>query len=758
MTPELTVAAGLQRHQAGQFAEAEAIYRQVLAHNPNDSDALNLLGVLALQANRLDISLDLISRALAVDGSVANYHTNRAIVLERMGRGDEAMQSHLQALRLQPNSPEVHCNIGNLLHKQSRNDEAAAAFEMALRLRPDYAEVHYNLGNVRISQGRKKEAVAEYQAAVRIKPDCMEAYINLGNVLQELNRLDEAIATYQQALKIRPNWASAFNNLGNACRAAGRLREAIAYCQQAIALNENFPEAHYNLANSYRDGRQLDLAIASYSRAVELKPDYAKALVNWGVALREGHRFEEAIACYQRALALQSKSAEAHNNLGNILKENGQLNEAIDCFKKALELAPKNAQIHSNWIYLLYFHPDYDAAAIFREHQEWARRHAEPVGKLTLHHDASDRPQPDRKLRVGYLSPNFYSQAESFFVVPLLEAHDRTKFEIFAYSCGRRSDEITERTRRAVDHWRDVVRQDDERVAEQIRDDKIDVLVDLSMHMGQNQLLVLARKPAPIQVTWLAYPGTTGLPAVDYRFTDAWMDAPDAPTPHYSEESIWLPDVWCCYDPLIGTPPVNQLPALDAGVITFGSLNNFCKLNDGVLDLWSQALIAVGNSRLLLLAPRGQMRKNIVEKLASRGVAPDRVEFVDYAARPEYLKLYNRIDICLDPLPYNGITTTCDALWMGVPVVSLAGQRASGRAGASLLSGAGFPQWTTRQPADFVRVCAELASDVNQLAEIRASLRQKMKASILMDFPRFARGVEHAYRMMWQSYCGRRLT
>jgi predicted O-linked N-acetylglucosamine transferase (SPINDLY family) len=351
------------------------------------------------------------------------------------------------------------------------------------------------------------------------------------------------------------------------------------------------------------------------------------------------------------------------------------------------------------------------------------------------------------------VSPDFRDQAESFFVVPLLEAHDHDQFEIHCYASVAKPDAVTSRHRHAADVWHDVLALSHADLAQQIRDDAIDVLIDLTMHMQNHRLQVFARKPAPIQVTWLAYPGSTGLPTMDYRLTDRYLDPRELETPHYSEESVWLPDSWCCYHPLTQEPPVNLLPASSIGTVTFGCLNNFCKVNSGVLELFARVLQAAERSRLLMLAPGGSARHRVLRQLSEQGILAERIEFVGRKSRPEYLQLYHRIDIALDTLPYNGITTTCDALWMGVPVVSLAGTRPASRAGLSQLSNLGLPELVSFTAEDFARTAVELARDLPRLAELRRTLRTRIESSVLMDAPRFACNVEAAYRTMWRRWC-----
>ena len=356
-------------------------------------------------------------------------------------------------------------------------------------------------------------------------------------------------------------------------------------------------------------------------------------------------------------------------------------------------------------------------------------------------------------MKIGYVSSNFYRQAECFFVAPLLEHHDHEQFEIHCYSSVNRPDAITAQLQTSADVWHDVLRMSNETLAESIRAEGIDILVDLSMHMGNKRLTMFACKPSPVQVTWLAYPGTTGLDTIDYRLTDAHMEPLGADDSWSSEQPVRLPDCWCCYEPLGEYPAVNPLPAIENGYVTFGSLNTPMKFNEPLLQTWAKVLAEVPRSRLLLLGSEGAWQEFVRSIFAAAGVEPDRVSFAKPCPWVEYLNLYRTIDIGLDPLPYNGITTTCDALWMGVPVVSLLGHTPAGRAGLGLLRTVGLPELVAATENEFVRIATELAGNRPRLIELRSTLRERMQGSPLMDGRRFARNVEAAYRTMWQRWC-----
>jgi protein O-GlcNAc transferase len=812
---------GLQHHQAGRLADAEALYRQILAVQPKHADALHFLGVMAHQVGRHDVAVDLIRQAIVFDPNNPGAHSNLGEACRAAGRSDEAVAAFQRALGLRPDYPEAYYNLGIVLREQGLLDEAVAAFQRALRLRPDFPEAHNNLGNALRDLGRLDDAVTAYRRALQLKPDLSETCNNLGNALREGGQLEESIAACRAALQLKPDYPTAHLNLGITLNERGQHDESMAECRRALELKPDYAEAHYYLGNLLRERVQLDEAVAayrralhfkpdypeahnnlgaalagegqldeavvSYLRALQLKPDYAEAFSNLGSALAgqgqfdkavaafrraielkldypEAHynlgnaliergQHDDAVAAYRRALEFKSDYPEAHYNLGNALARQGRLDEAITEYHRALQIKPNHLGAHSNLIHTLHFHPDYDERAISEEHQRWNRQFSDPL-KPFLRPHAND-PAVAGRLRIGYVSPDFRDHPAGRYALPLFECHDGERFEILCYSGVLRPDWMTERLRALAGGWRNTVGLSDAGLAEMIREDGVDILVDLAMHTGGNRLPVFARQPAPVQVTWLAYPGSTGLPGVGYRLTDAHMDPPGNEPAWSAEKPVRLPDCWCCYDPVGDSPEINALPALSAEGVTFGSLNNFAKAHEGVLALWARVLEAVKGSRLLMFCPEGRTRERVVAFFGARGIARERVELVGYLPRWEYLRLYQRIDLGLDPFPFNGMTTTCDALWMGVPVLTLPGEMPVSRAGLSLLSIIGLEEFAMNSEEDYVRKAVELAGNLPRLADLRATMRARMQASPLMDAPRFARNVEAAYRSMWQAWCSK---
>ncbi|MGD0768986.1 MAG: tetratricopeptide repeat protein [Tepidisphaeraceae bacterium] len=684
MTLQQHLDSGLSHHQAGRLAEAERIYRQILAEQPEHAVAMHLLGVIAHQAGRNDLAVDLIRRALA----------------------------------LMPNCADAYSNLGNALKDKRQLDEAIASYRQAIRLKPEHGDAHYNLGNA----------------------------------LREIGQLDEAIAAYRQAIRIKPGYAEAHGNLGIALVEVGQLDEAIASHRQAIRLKPELAEAHYNMGIALQGKGQLDEAIAAYRQAIRLKADFAEAYSNLGIALVGLGQLDEATKAHLEAIRFKPNLAEAHNNLGNALKDMGQLDEAIASYRQALRLKPGYASAYSNLIFALHYHPGYDVRMIHEVLGRWNRQHAEPLKKFIRPH-ANNR-DPDRRLRIGYVSPGFGDHPVGWFLLPLLANHDHQRVEVFAYAQVPAPDKMTQRLRTHTDAWRSLVGLSDAQAADLIRQDRIDVLVDLALHAANNCLLVFAHKPAPVQATYLAYAGSSGLATMDYRLSDPYMDPVGGDDSVYSEQTIRLPQTYWCYQPVVDLP-LQAPPTLEKGFITFGCLNNFCKVNEPLLSLWARLLGAVPHSRLLLHAYEGSHRQRVLERLQREGIDPQRVNFVGRAPLAAYFERYQSIDIALDTLPYGGGTTTCDALWMGVPVVSLAGKMALGRAGLSILSNVGVPELVANTPEEYVCLAVRLANDLPRLMGLHSTLRQRMRASPLMDGPRFARNVEAAYRQMWRNWCSR---
>ena len=736
----------------GWLVEATAAFRRAVQCKPDYAEAHNNLGAILSEQGLFEDAIAAYREALRFKPDYAEARNNLGNALRDQGRIEEAIPCYREALILKPDYAEACNNLANVLRDQGQLDEAIAEYHRAIQLKPDYAEAHSNLGNAWRDKGEFDQAIAACRRAIQLQPDSAEAHSNLGNALRDRGQLEGAIAEYHRAIQLQPDDAIAHNNLGNALRDRGQLDEGIIACRRAIQLQPDYAEAHSNLGVALNEKGQFDEGLAACRRALELKPDVAELHYNPGVVLSGHGQFDAAIAAYRRAIQIRPDYAEAHCNLGNALKDQAQLSEAMECYRRAVALKPEEPRLHSNLLYAALFDPTYDWRLLQPECARWDQHHGAPPERgIQAHANIAD---PERRLRVGYVSPDFFRHVISHFLTPLLEAHDHAAFEIFCYASVKRPDQTTERQRKTAEVWRDVLGVSDEALAAQIREDRIDILVDLTQHMADNRMPVFARKPAPVQVAWVGYPGSTGLRAMDWRLTDAQMEPEGSPWSESVEKVARLPDSWFCFDPMDEFPEPGGLPALRAGHVTFGCLNNFCKVSDAVLERWAAVLHEVPGSRLLLRCPEGSAQTRVREFFAERGIAAERIELVAWSAtRAEFLELFQRIDLALDPFPYNGGTTTCEALWMGVPVLTLPGERIVSRIGLSILSACGMSEFVAHSEAEYVRLAASLAADLSRLAHLRATLRARMKASAFMDAPRFAKNVEHAYRAMWRAWC-----
>jgi predicted O-linked N-acetylglucosamine transferase (SPINDLY family) len=758
MSSELTLQQAFdlasERHNAGRLSEAEAIYRRILAAQPNQADALHGLGIIAMQVGKFELAVDLLSRAVAAAPGVPHFRSNLGLALTQLNRLDQAIDTLRQAVQMQPDLADAQNNLGNALRRAGRIDEAIATLRYAIGFNPTSAEAHTNLGSCLRCKGQYAEAEGEYRKALQINPNMPQAYNGLGTIYAMRDRRDLAIEMFQNAARLGGNWPEVHHNLGNLYRETGRLDEAAAAYRTAIALKPDFAESHNNLGIALRSQGRTDEAIAAFQKALELNPTMAGGFSNLGNVLKERGRVDEAIAAYEQAIKLDPDMFEAYTNLGNSLKDAGELEAAIQHHRRAIERGPQFPKLYSNLIYSLYFHPDFTQQQIHAEELEWADRHATPLKRHIRVHD-NDR-DPERKLRIGYVSPDFRTHCQAFFTVPLLRNHDKQQFHITCYNSALRTDEVTDQLRERADEWRDIGGMFDHDVAEMVRNDKIDILIDLTLHMAGNRLLIFAEKPAPVQVTWLGYPGSTGLDTIDYRITDPYLDPPMADQSAYTEKPCRLPDTFWCFDPLTSVPTVNELPARRNGYVTFGCLNNFAKVNRGVLELWAKVLREVPASIMVILAQQSRQRGRTLETLKSFGVKSSQIQFEDMRPRIPYLELYQTIDISLDTFPYNGHTTSLDSLWMGVPVVSLVGKTPVARAGLTLLTNVGLKELAVNSPEQYVQTASALAWDSKRLSNIRENLRTKMQASPLMDCARFARNFEAALREMWRTWCAQK--
>jgi len=706
-------------HRRGYLPEADMLCREVLERSPRNPDAMNILGVLCAQRGDEGSALGWIGKAIAIDSQNAAYSFNFGKTLLQLGRAREACE----------------------------------ALERAAGLDPDYADAYNELGLARAGAGSLQAAEAAFRKALSLQPSYWEAHSNLGLLLHRLERDEEAVLSLRRALELEPQSPAALKNLGLVLRAQGRAAEAVKAYRAALDLSPEDPALLTNLGNALRDLSRNEEALACFQDAVAVAPNYADAYYNWGSLLLRAERFQEAADKFRSALGIDPNLAEAENGLASALRDMGHVDAAIEAARRAMLLSPGDQDAHSQLLFTLLHAPEIPLQQVFEEHRDWARRHAAGLRSASETHPNSR--EPGRRLRIGYVSGDFRHHSVAQFLEPVLARHDRSAFDIFCYNNLSHADEATERLRRNSACWREVAPLDDESVAELVRSDRIDILVDLSGHTRFNRLLVFARKPAPVQATWLGYMNTTGLDAIDYRITDA-RASPEGPLDRlHSERLMRLPDSQWCYQPPPDCPEVAIPPAVRGGKpVTFGAFSSLAKIGPRVIALWCELLRRLPDARLLIVGlGLESMRDEYRSRFAARGIAPGRIELRAFQSFSDYLAMHADTDVILDTFPYTGGTTTCHALWMGVPIVSLAGDSAPSRGGASLLGTIGLEELVADAPEEYLDKACSLAGDLGRLSTLRQGMRARMSASPLMDPARFTRHLEQAYRSMWRRWC-----
>jgi predicted O-linked N-acetylglucosamine transferase (SPINDLY family) len=680
----------LQHQQAGRLAEVERLCREILAQDPAQPEALRRLGIVASRQGRFEAARDLFHQATAAYARHA----------PRLAQGHAETYNDLGL---------TYLNLGDLA-------QAQACFGEALKVAPDYPEAHYNYGTAQLNQGRWEEAARSFRRAIALRPGYAEAYCNLGTAYGNQDRLDEAVAGFKKAIGINPAYAGAYYNLGTVLMSHGRYDEAITQFEQALAFRPGYADAYNNLGALYLVKDEVD----------------------------------RGIACLRKTLELDPALAPAQQNLGLALLRQGRPADAIHQLDRALGLRPDLATAWDGRLFALNYLPDYDPALLYQEHRRYAERFETPLKPLWPRH-ANTR-VPGRRLKVAYVSPDFRVHSVAFFMEPILAHHDQREVEIYCYHNNAIQDTMTERLRRYADHWIACRRLSDAELAEHIRAEGIDILVDLAGHTAGNRLLTFARRPAPVQVTYLGYPATTGLSAMNYRLVSADTD-PEGAEAWHSERLYRLPRSPWCYRPAVDLPPVAETPARRNGYVTFGSMNNLAKVSDATLLAWARLLEALPGARLVMTNLREGGQHSIRERCSALGIAAERLHLHGRLTRREFYQVLGGIDIALDPFPYAGTTTTCEALWMGVPVVSLRGSSSVSRSGYALLKGIGLEHLVAEDWEGYIALATGLALDIDRMDDLRTGMRARLAASALSDEAGMTRDIETAYRWMWREWC-----
>jgi predicted O-linked N-acetylglucosamine transferase (SPINDLY family) len=709
----------LRHHQGGRLGDAEQAYRAAIALDNRCADAWHGLGLIAHQAGKYAHATELIRNAIALNAAVPAFYNNLAQALLELGLWDEAK----------------------------------AACNEALRLDPRYAQAWNSLGMIAREQRDIEQAIALYQKALRVNPDLATARNNLANALIELGKYDTAMHQLRTAIRLNPNFSAAHNNLGVAERRSGNLVAAMHRFREAIRLDNNNAEARSNLGSMLLEIERIDEAADLFRSATRIDPAIPEAWNGLGMACRHGGRIHEAIGAYERATALKPDYADAYNNLGDAHRQNGDVDRALASFLHALTLRPEFAAARSNYLFTVSHHVLLAPRDQLAAHQQWDHVH----GTEGRSHRYPHRPQgdPAKRLRIGYVSPDLCRHAVSYFFAPLLGAHHRDQVEVTCYANVANPDEMTERLRASADHWVSCVGMTDAQLAKRIHDDGIDILVDLAGHTAGHRLGAFCYQPAPIQATYLGYCATTGLATMDYWLTDEVIHPPDT-MEQAVEALVRLPRCWVCYAPPSEAPAVQPRP--EGGGLTFGCFNDRTKVTAAVIGVWSELLRALPHSRMFLKARQYADEATVrwlIQQFGTHGIEESRLRIEPAGSMADYLAAYQEVDMALDPFPRTGGVTTADALWMGVPVITLAGQRFIERHGASLVTAVGHPEWVASSIEDYKEKVLALARNPEQRRQLRATQRDRMAASPLLDANDLATHIEAVFRRWWLRYLGK---
>jgi protein O-GlcNAc transferase len=763
--PTLSLEEAMQQavvhHKAGRLPEAEELYRAILQAHPNQADAHHNLGIMAGQVGQHAAGLPFLKMALSLAPAQEQYVVSYARTLLATGAAEEAMQTMLAARERGMDTPALK-SLRQTIAAVVGNAEAA---EMSASVVSHPSEMKTDDAPRQVLQQFERELIALFGAARYAEMES-SARIFLKQFPQSglgwkalsvalLGQGKDALSALQKTAEYLPNDAEAHRNLAGALHGVGEAEKAVESYRRALVIKPDYVEAHTKLANVLKERREFDGAIAHYRRALMLSPDSVESHNNLGNILKDIDQLDNAVASFRRALEIKPDSTEALTNLGNVLTFLGELDQAADSYRRAIEIKPDFIDARSSLLYIHNYLSDQSTEKLLHDAKQYGDLVTKKASSNTAWNNQAD---PDRCLRVGLVSADLHMHPVGYFVEAMLaslatEAPGR--IEVFAYSNHDQVDAIRTRIKTHCNTWREVAKLSDAQLAQQIVDDKIDILIDLSGHTAKNRLPMFAWKPAPVQASWLGYFATTGVAAMDYFIADPWT-APPAIEPHFTEKILRLPESYICFTAPDIDVPVAPLPALKNGFITFGCFNNLTKMNDAVVALWARVLQAVPNSRLLLKTKQlnnPTVRQNVLDRFARQGIQVGQLMLESAAPRAELLATYNRVDIALDPFPYPGGTTSVEALWMATPVLSLAGDRFLSHLGESILHNAGLPDWIAIDADDYVAKAVAHAGDVQALATLRNGLRQQVLASPLFDAPRFARHFESTLRSAWTQWC-----
>ncbi|HEY3327346.1 MAG TPA: tetratricopeptide repeat protein, partial [Novimethylophilus sp.] len=749
--PEFHNNLGLALQSLGRKDDAEASFRQAIRLNGRFPEACNNLGTLLQEKGHWEEACQSFERALALKPDYAEAAFNAGNVHARQGKYEDAVRRFKQAIKLRPDYAKAHCGLGSALQRLSQPESAEQAFRRAIELQPGFAEAHTNLAVFLRETGRLDDAESAYRKALELNPRMAEAKNGLGELCQLLGKLEQAESAFLQAIALKPDYAEAYNNLGVLLAERGRLKEALESYRKALAIRPDFVYALNNMGIIYAETGRLEDAMECYHRALEQDPSFGMAYSNLGNIYRELGQVDQARASYEQALAINPDGDVTRSNLGTVLMVQGKLDEAKMAYQRAMAINPANAVTHSNLIFSM----DFDALATTiaqqAERKAWNERYAAPLrGSWQPHGNVRD---PDRRLRIGYVSADFRLHSAAYGFAPLLLLYDHENFEVFCYSNSPRKDQMTKQFVESVDAWREVYGMGDDQLAMMVREDRIDLLVDLSGHSSGNRLLAFAMKPAPVQLSGWGYGNGTGLEAMDYLISDA-VSIPLEEARHYSEKVVYL-SCLISYACPQEAPPIVEKPDADKEII-FGCFNKSIKWSEASFDLWSEILKELPGARLLLKAKgmeqEGQ-RARVLAELSQRGIAGGRVELMGGSSWYDHMAALSKVDISLDPVPYSGGISTFESLWMGVPVLALCGKVMPGRSSASILASLGLSDWVAATESDYIRLAVDQARNRGSLTNLRKTLRDTLTHSASGNQKLYMHQVEQLYRKLWLDWC-----
>jgi len=803
-------------HRAGRLQDAERVYAEVLAAQPNHLGALNLRGALLAQTGKYEEAAYYLDRALTINPSSEATLYNYGTVLQKLDKPAEALRCFDQALARNSADPDLWNSRGSVLNNLRRFDEALKAFGKAIALRPCFAEAFYNRGNAFYGQRRYEEAVADYEKSVAINPGNTPAWHNLGNALLALVRFEHACTAFNQMLILRPDLPHGHVGLGNALAGLMRPDEALASYKKALTIDPRFAEAWSGRGNVLLALKRHDDALAAYENALQNKPSLVEALTGCGNVFLELTRHAEALSAYEKALAIEPELAATWLGRANALIELKRYDEALAAYDKAVEITPQLAEAWLGRANLLgefrrydealiaydkalAINPDLQLAAGFRLSVklhlcDWSDFDAD-CGKLVaaiVNGNAASTPYTlttipssaetqlkcaqlfiasrcppsatqlwrgerhrHERIRIGYVSADFHDHATAYLTAGLFEEHSRSRFEVIGISLGPDEDsDMRTRLRSSFDRFIEARLQNDRQTAGLIRDLEIDIAIDLKGLTQNARTKAFAHRPAPIQVNYLGYPGTMGANYFDYIVADKVVIPPDQQAA-YSEKIVFLPNSYQVNDAKRPFPigaPTRAEAKLPDRGAVFGSFNNNFKINPAIFDRWMNLLRSVDGSVLWLLEGNPYAPNNLRREAAKRDVSPERLVFAPRVSLAEHLARHRLVDLFLDTLPYNAHTTASDALWMGVPIVTCCGSTFAGRVAASLLTAAGVPELITHSLDEYEATALRMISHPRELAEIKVKLARSRSICSLFDTHAFARHIEAAYLIMWDRY------